>query len=222
VVPCIIIPVLNRYDLLERAIKSIDYPVEELLIIDNGGQSTLNDYPWIIDRRHVKNYRVWSMPTNLGVAPSWNLGIKATPHAPGWILMNSDAAFEPGQLEHFHNDTTEEAIIFTSATPGWSCVWIGAKVVEKIGLFSECYVPAYFEDNDYEQRARNNGIPILLSDAAVQHDNSSTIKASPEYAEKNMRSFQSNQALHLERWHDGTPPIGHWDITRRRELGWDA
>jgi GT2 family glycosyltransferase len=222
VVPCIIIPVLNRYDLLERAIKSIDYPVKELLIIDNGGQSTLHDYPWFIDRRHVKNYRVWSMPTNLGVAPSWNLGIKATPHAPGWILMNSDAAFEPGQLERFHNDTTEEAIIFTSATPGWSCVWIGASVVRKIGLFSECYVPAYFEDNDYEQRARNNAIPILISDAAVKHDNSSTIKASPELAEKNERSFQANQTLHLERWQNGTPLTGQWDLTRRRELGWDA
>ena len=98
-VPCIIIPVLNRYDLLERAIKSIDYPVAELLIIDNGGQSTLHDYPWFSDRRHVKNYRVWSMPTNLGVAPSWNLGIKATPHAPGWILVQIIREL-PGQTPH--------------------------------------------------------------------------------------------------------------------------
>jgi hypothetical protein len=35
-VPVIIIPVLNRYDLMERAIRSIDYPVERLIIIDNG------------------------------------------------------------------------------------------------------------------------------------------------------------------------------------------
>ena len=36
-VPVIVIPVLNRYDLLERCIKSIDCEVENLIIIDNGG-----------------------------------------------------------------------------------------------------------------------------------------------------------------------------------------
>ena len=64
-VPVIIVPVLNRYDLLDRCLQSIDYPVETLIVIDNGGQSTLHDWPWVIDRRHVKNYHVWSMPTRL-------------------------------------------------------------------------------------------------------------------------------------------------------------
>jgi glycosyltransferase involved in cell wall biosynthesis len=54
-VPVIIIPVLNRYDLLERCLQSIDTEVEHLIIIDNGGQSTLHEYPWVIDRRLVKN-----------------------------------------------------------------------------------------------------------------------------------------------------------------------
>ncbi|NDG20000.1 MAG: glycosyltransferase family 2 protein, partial [Betaproteobacteria bacterium] len=37
-VPVVIIPVLNRYDLLERCIDSLDYPIEKLIIIDNGGK----------------------------------------------------------------------------------------------------------------------------------------------------------------------------------------
>ena len=131
-VPVIIIPVLNRYDLLDRCLRSIDYPVETLIIIDNGGQSSLHDWPWVIDRRMVKNYHVWSMPTNLGVAPSWNIGIKATPHADGWIILNSDAFFEPGQLEVFYNDCKPDSVTLTEAQPGWCCAWIGSEVVAKV------------------------------------------------------------------------------------------
>ena len=37
-VPVVIIPVLNRYDLLERCIDSLDFPVDKIIIIDNGGK----------------------------------------------------------------------------------------------------------------------------------------------------------------------------------------
>jgi len=220
-VPVIIIPVLNRYDLLDRCLRSIDYPVETLIIIDNGGQSTLHDWPWVIDRRMVKNYHVWSMPTNLGVAPSWNIGIKATPHADGWIILNSDAFFEPGQLEVFYNDCKPDSVTLTEAQPGWCCAWIGSEVVAKVGLFSECYVPAYFEDNDFQERAKRLNVPFWTSDAGIVHDNSSTLLSAPELQEKNAKSFAANGALHAMRWQSGLPDAGHWDLTRRRELGWD-
>ena len=218
-VPVIIIPVLNRYDLLERCLQSIDYPVEHLIIIDNGGESSLQYFPWVIDRRLVKNYHVWSMPTNLGVAPSWNLGIKATPHARGWIMLNSDAWFKPGQLEHFYDGCDDGTVVRTKRN--WSCVWVGQDVVIKIGLFSECYVPAYFEDNDYEQRAKAFNISVVVSDVEVEHDNSSTLKANPAFGEKNNRSFADNSNLHDLRWRSGIPDAGAWDLGRRRTLGWD-
>jgi hypothetical protein len=37
-VPVVVIPVLNRYDLLERCIDSLDFPVDKIIIIDNGGK----------------------------------------------------------------------------------------------------------------------------------------------------------------------------------------
>ena len=218
-VPVIIIPVLNRYDLLERCLQSIDTEVEHLIIIDNGGQTTLHEYPWVIDRRLVSNYHVWSMPTNLGVAPSWNLGIKATPHARGWIMLNSDAWFKPGQLQHFYDGCNDDTVVRTKRN--WSCVWIGQDVVSKIGLFSECYVPAYFEDNDYEQRAKAFNISVVVSDVEVEHDNSSTLKANSAFGEKNKVSFADNNNLHDMRWRSGIPDAGAWDLSRRRTLGWD-
>ena len=35
-IPVIIVPILNRYDLLEQMLDSINYPVDNILIIDNG------------------------------------------------------------------------------------------------------------------------------------------------------------------------------------------
>ena len=218
-VPVIIIPVLNRYDLMERAIRSIDYPVERLIIIDNGDGYDPDMLAWTAPWQHIQNWYLWRMPTNLGVAPSWNLGIKATPHADGWLLLNSDAYFEPGQLEHFYADCEDNMVVRTEQN--WSCVWVGQDVVSKIGLFSECYVPAYFEDNDYEQRAKAFNIPVMVSDAVVGHDNSSTLKANPAFGEKNQRSFADNNNLNDMRWRSGIPDAGAWDLGRRRTLGWD-
>jgi GT2 family glycosyltransferase len=218
-VPVIIIPVLNRYDLMERAIRSIDYPVERLIIIDNGDGYDPDILAWTAPWQHIQNWYLWRMPTNLGVAPSWNLGIKATPHAQGWLLLNSDAYFEPGQLEHFYADCEDNMVVRTEQN--WSCVWVGQDVVSKIGLFSECYVPAYFEDNDYEQRAKAFNIPVMVSDAVVGHDNSSTLKANSVFGEKNQRSFADNNNLHDMRWRSGIPDAGAWDLGRRRTLGWD-
>jgi hypothetical protein len=36
--PNLIVPVLNRYDLLRRMFQSINYPIRDLLIVDNGGE----------------------------------------------------------------------------------------------------------------------------------------------------------------------------------------
>lgn len=216
-VPVIIVPVLNRYDLLKRAVWSIDYVTETLILVDNGDRS--ETYPWHSKPTTVHQQFVWHMPTNLGVGPSWNLGIKATPHADGWVLFNSDAWFLPSQLERFWADCQPDNIVKTRSH--WSCVWIGSEVVAKIGLFSECYVPAYFEDNDFEGRAVAAGFRLVVSDAEIGHDNSSTIGSDPKLAAKNSYSFEDNRLLHLQRWSADVPSAGVWDLSRRRRLGWE-
>ncbi len=120
-VPVVIVPVLNRYDLLERCLQSIDYPVETLIIIDNGGQSTLHEYPWVIDRRYVKNYHVWSMPTNLGVAPSWNIGIKAV-----WLIAHANVS-----------SVTEASGIVSTITKAANKVFYKYELVKNTGTLTE-------------------------------------------------------------------------------------
>jgi len=216
-VPVVIIPVLNRYDLLERCIDSLDFPVEKIIIIDNGGKIEQDCLMMPRNSRHGKTY-IMDMPSNLGVATSWNLGIKMTPFASGWILLNSDAWFLPDQLEKFWNGCDRDEIHLTGS-PEWACAWIGSEVVKDVGLFCEAFHPAYFEDNDYERRATRLHKKIVKSDALVYHDNSSTLLSDPSLFDKNRDSFRANMELFKLR--NARLDAGQWDLQRRINLSWD-
>ena len=216
-VPVIVIPVLNRYDLLERCIKSIDYPVENLIIIDNGGRIA-KDCLVLPRSTKIQNRYIMDMPSNLGVATSWNLGIKMTPFATGWILLNSDAHFGHGHLEKFYKESDIDEI-HLAGEPGWCCAWIGSEVVKDVGLFCEAFHPAYFEDNDYERRAVRMGKTIRKSQDIIMHDNSSTLLSDVALQGKNAQTFASN--LELFKLRNARLDAGQWDLQRRLDLSWD-
>jgi hypothetical protein len=91
-IPNLIVPVLNRYDLLDRMIASIDYPVGHLLIVDNGASWVMEDMQiHVPDCVEMTTYL--PMPANLGVAASWNLGIKSFPYADRWFLPATTCSF---------------------------------------------------------------------------------------------------------------------------------
>ncbi len=216
-IPVIVIPVLNRYDLLERCLDSIDYPVEKIIIIDNGGKIEEDCLVLPRNSKHEKTY-IYDMPSNLGVATSWNLGIKMTPFAKGWIMLNSDAWFEPGALKKFYDECRCNEI-HLGGEPPWACAWIGSEVVADVGLFCEAFHPAYFEDNDYERRAVRLGKTITTSDATIRHTNSSTLLSDVSYQVKNGASFKANHELFKLR--NARLDAGQWDLQRRLDLSWD-
>jgi len=213
-IPVIIVPVLNRYDLLQRCVDSIDTPVQHLVVVDNGGAAK------ITENRMVDKTWVWSMPSGLGVPVSWNLGIKATSFADGWLIVGSDVWFPPGVLEQFYS-TCRPDMIQTGGSPAWACFWIGAEVVAKVGLFCEQFMPIYFEDLDYERRAKHHGFRVEHSWLGIGHNNSSTIHSDPRLLALNGRTFAANQALFARRLADGATQSEEWDLTRRRDLSWD-
>jgi hypothetical protein len=53
--PNLIVPVLNRYDLLQRMLDSIDFPVRDMLIIDNGGELDTVAFPKPVLNSHVED-----------------------------------------------------------------------------------------------------------------------------------------------------------------------
>lgn len=219
----IIIPVLNRYDLLNRAVRSL--PSERrIVVIDNGrgidpqrGCDALNEYD---GETHLL-----SMPTSLSVAASWNLGIKATPDATsGWLLLNSDAYFASEAAFIAYESEAEPDRIVLGGTPGWCCAFIGEDVVRRVGLFCERFHPAYMEDVDYQRRAMIHGITIIESPAIIHHDNSSTIKSDTRLAAKNTATHAENQVFYAYRWaqagSNGLPPTHEWDLDTTRRLAW--
>jgi GT2 family glycosyltransferase len=82
-IPVLSIPVLNRYDLLDKNLELIDFPIKEILIINNGKE----DYN---PKRKDLNVRVLNLPSNLGMAGSWNLTIKLYPHEKFWLFSSAD------------------------------------------------------------------------------------------------------------------------------------
>jgi GT2 family glycosyltransferase len=204
----LIVPVLNRYDLLQRMVSSIDHPLE-LLILDNGdGLKSLQVPPWV-------DARVLHLPTNQGVAGSWNLGIKLLPFEPVWFFSSADTEYKPGALANLAKAKPSE-ITLCNSFPHWQTFAIGEEVVRQIGLFDENLFPIYFEDNDYTKRAKLAGIQITYADVDVHHDNSSTINSDANYARENSRTYTNNK----DYFEAKTNGLWNWSLDRRRNNYW--
>ena len=213
----LIVPVLNRYDLLQRMLNSVDVPVDHLLIIDNGASHQTALTLDLGD--NFKKVTHLPMPANLGVSGSWNLGIKSFPYAQRWFIVSNDVVFEPGALEKLSQARRDE-ITLTGDAPHWQAFVLGDEAVSDLGLFDECgFFPAYFEDNDYMRRADFAGVNVRRVDIELSHDNSSTIKAG--YENKNAKTFFANQKLHEAKIANNDYSAGVYSLDIRRENGWD-
>ena len=206
---------LKRFDLAERLLASIDYPVEHLVIVDNSGLAT-----WEPKRPDfVKNLWLIRVPFGLGLVGAWNLIIKSTPYAPYWVLVNDDAWFEPGSLKAITEDVDTQALNFLDIVPAWSAVVFGEGMVEKVGLYDERFYPLYFDDNDLERRVDNAGVPKKTIQAKVHHENSSTLKSG--FAQANGRSYSANSRLYDQKQFDNDYSQGEWSLKIRRANRWD-
>lgn len=213
-IPNLIVPTLTRYDLLQRMLSSIDYPIGHVLIIDNGNMIDQLKLP-----AEIRELTVLTMPANQGVAGSWNLGIKCFPKDPSWLIVSDDVVFPAGALEDYSSLVDDEAIQFFDVSPKWACFSVGQTVVQKAGLACELFHPAYFEDNDWERRIDLAGVRKEILPIKVHHDNSSTLKSGFENV--NADTFRANQAVYLEREADEIMSGGEWSLDIRRANSWD-
>jgi GT2 family glycosyltransferase len=214
----LIVPVLNRYDLLQRMLDSVDVKIKHLLVIDNGASISKSGLDLTYSDK-FEQVTYLPLPANQGVAGSWNLGIKLFPYAQRWFIASNDVVFLPGALENLSKARRDE-ITLTADFPYWQSFAIGDEVVSGIGLFDECgFYPAYFEDNDYMRRALFAGFNIRKILMPTNHDNSSTIKAG--YEHKNAKTFIANQAYYESKVDNNDYTAGTWSLDIRRENGWE-
>lgn len=214
--PNLIVPVLTRYDLLNRMLATIDYPIRDLVIVDNGGH--YQDLFGMPALDSVQSVWVLSMPSNLGVAGSWNLGVKSLPHDDRWFITSNDVWFRPGALETL-STATRGSLSLSNSFPHYHTFAIGEDVVRRVGLFDERLTPAYFEDNDFERRVKMAGLPVAYLDIDCGHDNSSTLNSSENYKARNAVTFESNRLFYERKIQLGDSSWG-WDLDRRRANEW--
>lgn len=230
-IPVIIVPILTEPERLVRLLASIDHPVGQVVVIDNG--QVVDPF---IGGRNLLPYKVHviEVPHNLGVSASWNLGIKVTPHAPWWCIVNHDIVFGPGDL----------AALDASVNPGASAVYrmegmaafgVTYHAVRAAGFWDENFVPAYNEDLDWQRRAALAGVIDVKVPFTGTHAGSSTIYSDPVLRASNGRTHGMNDAYYAAKW--GGPKqggesfptpfnrgghVGDWrlDIERLRTQAW--
>lgn len=159
-IPVIGVPIVNGVNWLNRLIDSIDFPVKNLLIINNNGRGEINsDLDKIANSEYqfIDNIHILNMPCNIGVAASWNLIIKSFLTEPYWVISNHDVAFEPGLLsELYQKSKGDSGLIHGNGGDfnlgSYDLFLIKDWVIQKLGLFDENFYPAYCEDADYIMR----------------------------------------------------------------------
>lgn len=210
-IPALGFAVVSKFDLADRLLASIDYPVEHLVIVDNSGKASWN--PRKPD--FVVNLWVLRVPYGLGLVGAWNLIVKSTPYAPYWVLVNDDAWFEPGALAKVAAEVDTEALNFLRCNPEWSAPVFGEGMVRKVGLYDERFYPLYFDDNDLERRCVAAHVPIKRIDAVVHHDNSASLDR-----RFNDKTYQANMALFNAK-KEANDNTWSWDLDVRRQNRWD-
>lgn len=170
-IPVIGIPIINGVNWLYSLIDSIDYPVDNLFIINNNGRGEITkelDHIQLYKNDFIKTINIVHMPSNLGVAASWNMIIKSYLLAPYWVITNHDISFTPGFLKELVEKSKQPDIGVVFGRAGecggaYELFLIKDQTIQKCGLFDENCYPAYCEDYDYSIRLQQNSIKIITA-----------------------------------------------------------
>jgi len=229
--PLLGIPILNRPDLLQQLLDSLDHPVETLAIVDNSGDNngdtrSAPELRQLLDRleRHghplVGAVRIARPFGNAGVAASWNLILRAFPAAPVACLLNNDVRLVPGVLAAALGRLQADAPQFLPLLPApqqFSAFLITAPCWDRLGLFNADFHPAYCEDLEYRDRLRADpavhwpeASELQQAMAAANPSNSATIASDPALAAHNRTSFALNRLWWLSHRRLRHDPRGTW------------
>ncbi len=229
VLPLVGVPVLNRPDLLERLLASLDRPVGTLAIVDNSGERGDADAEALrallgrLEREGhpgVERVRVARPFGNGGVAAAWNQILLGFPEAALALIVNNDVVLAPGVLAGALERLDPERPQFLPLLPGgdaFSAFLITALAWDRVGLFDESFHPAYCEDLDYRERLQAcrqveqlDGRFAHDAMAALNPGRSATIGSDPELERANRRTFQLNRLWYLYRRRPSQGGSGRW------------
>jgi GT2 family glycosyltransferase len=193
---CILIPTINRKDLLEDALKeyAIYYPKIKKLILDNGNQNI-----------EVQDFRtiIYKAPRNLGVAGSWNFLIKRAIEQgeTNFLILNDDVILKKSERvieEIINSGKLNNHNFFVCYTSNhWSSYILNKEIYDLVGEFDENFKKCFYEDNDYAYRMKLNGVNYHIDqrlNPEVFLNNGSTL------IDPSLRGDQENREYFVRKW----------------------
>ena len=201
------IPVVNRFDLLDKAVESAKDLWENLTIIDNSPNGLDHPYPDPI--------KVFRPCVPLFFSQTMNLMTSLTNKAGASIIlwMHSDAEAQHGSCLKL----LELARQYTAEGRKWGTLWtnydsmaaINVHALDDIGGWDTIIIQ-YFSDNDTYRRMKLAGWECIDTGLPVNHNPSQTIKSDPELNFINGVTFPLAKAYYIRK-HGGEP--GHETFT---------
>ena len=216
-IPILSVPVLNRYDLLDASLDAVDFPVGEILIINNGSEIYQ-------PKRKDLNVRVLNLPSNLGISASWNLAIKLYPHESFWVFASADTVWRPGGLKKLFNTSGKSRLVTTHR--GFCVFSLGEDLVRGVGLFDEYFYPYLFEDSDYAERVRiykkNNNAEMMDVDDVFDKTigDGTTVSSDYKIKEKYVETSKKNKNYFDLKVSQNFKKTGEWNMDVRRSQEW--
>jgi len=207
-IPILGIPVLNRFDLLDRCLSSIDHAIGILAIVDNScGKDPAIAEVIAKHQDKAQQVRVMTPFRNMGVGASWNAIVMQFPSERYWMICGSDVMFEAGTLEKVDAFAAANyqnyGIMHAHAANAFV---LTEKAIRTVGLFDENIYPAYLEDCDYHYRCDLAGVQrVNIPDCAIVHGEaplwgSATVNSDPELCRQNIRTHEGNRRYYVQKW----------------------
>lgn len=198
------VPCLRRVDMLDRFVESVlagSVVPEKILLVDNSDGA--------VEKHRLRFARVETIysGSNLGVAASWNRLLKAG----AWVISNDDVVFNRRTFEEL-SAALDGGKLFVNGL-GWALFGQRPEVAERIGYYDESFFPAYYEDDDYEVRLIDAGIPTredVLSSPVEHHGWASSRDEKTDElsnAVEHRRIYDKSYANFVRKWHGPTDRV---------------
>jgi len=197
----IVIPTLVRADKLEKCLRSIEKHAgpADVFVINNWTHKRVDSVCREFEgEKGDQRFSVLRHPENLGVAGSWNGGLKlAFEGGHEWaIVMNDDAELCGGAVASFQGGF-ERGVDLALSNHGMSCFAIHKRCIDAVGWFDPNFWPAYHEDEDYLHRLRLGCRRVeYVEGAAALHEQGSSTFAYSEMLRLSHQTRADQQNLH--------------------------
>ncbi len=196
---CLLVPTIALdISLLQRLADSIDYHIQNKVVINNGKAGALKNWS-----KKNKDWKVIDCGYNKGCSGAWNYAPRVFTED-HWVISNDDHEFQPGALKQVYESIEQNKdayIIYVNPYQSYDFFVWTRKAVNDFGLFDENFYPAYFEDWEYRTRLNIAEAKIhIIGDLSFPIKHGKPKPASKEYIDMLAKCKPINEDYFLKKW----------------------